>query len=466
MTTTTDRLATEGVGPRAAAGSGSGAGSGTGVLAAVSAAVESLAAGDASRCWQLFDGDVTGALGLVGTARQLLEAVEVALVREGVTRGLPDEAGRSPHDWVTLSEGVRAPQPDPREVARVLRVAGAGRRGVRPAVESVVEAFAAGDFSLASADQLVRFEGEVAPVADPEMLDADLRILLEAARDDRPGHDGGERRAGLTGRQLRAAIVRTGRMLRPERDLESEERQARAARGLYKSSGPAGLSTYRLVLDPEGAAIVDAAVAALSAPVPDADGAPDERTAAHRRADALLDVVGRGVSASTSEPGGPRTQLMVTLPWSTLREEIDQAGAAGGFGGGGSTRCPTQQGCGAGTTATGDVLSPGVVRRLACDADVVPVVLGGPGEVLELGRARRLFSVGQRRAIWLRDQGCTYPGCTIPAQWCDAHHVRWWSRGGATDVANAALLCQRHHTRVHQRDLTATVTSTGVTWHL
>lgn len=103
---------------------------------------------------------------------------------------------------------------------------------------------------------------------------------------------------------------------------------------------------------------------------------------------------------------------------------------------------------------------------MACDGGIVPVVLGGRGEPLELGRTARLFTPGQRRALWLRDGGCTWPGCTMPAPWCDAHHLRWWSRGGTTDLTNAALLCARHHTRVHQHDSAATIDSAGVTWHV
>ncbi len=102
---------------------------------------------------------------------------------------------------------------------------------------------------------------------------------------------------------------------------------------------------------------------------------------------------------------------------------------------------------------------------MACDAQIIPVVLGGDSEPLDLGRARRLFTRGQRLALTLRDKGCSYPGCSIPPTWCDAHHVTHWANGGPTDLSNAALLCPRHHTHVHDRDLTATVTTTGVTWH-
>ena len=121
---------------------------------------------------------------------------------------------------------------------------------------------------------------------------------------------------------------------------------------------------------------------------------------------------------------------------------------------------------GCGITATGEVLSAETVRRMACSAGILPLVLDGRGHPLDLGRTRRLFSPAQRLLLWRRDRHCTYPGCSIPATWCDAHHPTWWSRGGTTDLTNAALLCRRHHTLVHERGLTATIDDTGVTWHL
>ena len=99
----------------------------------------------------------------------------------------------------------------------------------------------------------------------------------------------------------------------------------------------------------------------------------------------------------------------------------------------------------------GSLLAPETVRRLACDAALIPVVLGGAGEVLDLGRTVRLFTPAQTKRLWLRDGGCSYPGCGMPPQWTDAHHLTHWADGGSSDLANAALLCQRHHTIVHTR---------------
>ena len=115
---------------------------------------------------------------------------------------------------------------------------------------------------------------------------------------------------------------------------------------------------------------------------------------------------------------------------------------------------------------SGLLLAPSVVRRLACDAAVIPALLGSEGEVVDLGRAVRLFTPGQLRRLWLRDGGCTFPGCTMPAHWCDGHHLVHWADGGATVLVNAALLCERHHTVVHQRRLCGTATPVGVLWDL
>lgn len=110
-----------------------------------------------------------------------------------------------------------------------------------------------------------------------------------------------------------------------------------------------------------------------------------------------------------------------------------------------------------GSRAAGTFLSPAQVRGLACDAEIIPTVLGSQSQILDQGRATRLFDPAQRRALWHRDRGCTYPGCSAPPTWTRAHHIRHWLDHGLSDLSNATLLCQRHHTLVHQRRLAATV---------
>ncbi len=201
-----------------------------------------------------------------------------------------------------------------------------------------------------------------------------------------------------------------------------------------------GLTAYRLVLDPESAATLEAAIGPLAAPAPNPEtGARDLRTAGQRRANALIEVCRRATTAGHHLCGGAKTTLFVTMGLTELRDAVGGAGTI------------------VGTPAAGVMLAPETVRRLACEADIVPTVLGTRSEVLDLGVTARLFTRAQTKMLWLRDGGCSFPGCSVPAHWCDAHHIVHWIDGGTTTVVNAALLCSRHHQIVHRDRLTAHV---------
>jgi hypothetical protein len=100
----------------------------------------------------------------------------------------------------------------------------------------------------------------------------------------------------------------------------------------------------------------------------------------------------------------------------------------------------------------GQTLTAGEIRRLACNAQIIPVVLGGDSEILDYGRARRLFSAAQNRALLRRDRRCRAEGCDIPGTWAEAHHWIWWERGGNSDLADGVLLCSHHHHCIHDED--------------
>ncbi|RKW69557.1 HNH endonuclease signature motif containing protein [Galactobacter caseinivorans] len=89
------------------------------------------------------------------------------------------------------------------------------------------------------------------------------------------------------------------------------------------------------------------------------------------------------------------------------------------------------------------------VMSMLCSADVQFMLTDEAGLPLKLGRARRHFSVHQRRALMVRDRHCKAPGCGAPPGWCEAHHVIPWNEGGPTDVDHAVLLCNFHHHEVH-----------------
>lgn len=130
--------------------------------------------------------------------------------------------------------------------------------------------------------------------------------------------------------------------------------------------------------------------------------------------------------------GGDATHVMVTIPYDLLLTEVGVATIDNETPGDGH-----------------DTITAAHARRLACNAQIIPAVLGKDSEILDLGRAARLFTKAQRRALALRDKTCRAEGCTIPGTCSEAHHLVPWSHGGETDLHNSVLLCSSHHHRAH-----------------
>lgn len=126
-------------------------------------------------------------------------------------------------------------------------------------------------------------------------------------------------------------------------------------------------------------------------------------------------------------PMPPHVMLAVTIDVKTLTGELENAGV----------------------TDHGQDIPAATCRRLACNAGIIPLVLNGDGVPLELGRTRRYFNRAQRRAIATRDKGCCNPGCSMPVNRTEAHHLDEWSAGGRTDVSRGCLLCVRCHVDHH-----------------
>jgi hypothetical protein len=87
---------------------------------------------------------------------------------------------------------------------------------------------------------------------------------------------------------------------------------------------------------------------------------------------------------------------------------------------------------------------------MACDAEIIPTVLGTAGQVLDVGRAHRLVTAALWTALIARDRHCAFPGCTRMPLACDAHHITHWADGGLTALSNLVMLCRHHHTLIHQ----------------
>ena len=109
------------------------------------------------------------------------------------------------------------------------------------------------------------------------------------------------------------------------------------------------------------------------------------------------------------------------------------------------------------TLGSGWSIGPQTARRLACDAKIIPLLLGGPSEPLDIGRLARSCPPALRRALVFRDGGCRYPGCDRPPEWTDAHHIMHWIDSGPTSLTNCVLLCRHHHVLVHEHGQTVTL---------
>jgi hypothetical protein len=104
-------------------------------------------------------------------------------------------------------------------------------------------------------------------------------------------------------------------------------------------------------------------------------------------------------------------------------------------------------------TEDGAVMPPEALQRLACDARIQVVAESDARDAIALGRTKREPSASMMRQLRHRDRGCRFPGCGSTA-FANAHHIVWWSRGGATDLDNLLLICGFHHRLVHEHGWT------------
>ena len=215
----------------------------------------------------------------------------------------------------------------------------------------------------------------------------------------------------------------------PDGHLADDTADTRMDFTIGRRNPSTGLTPVSGHLDDLSAAAVRTAIDALSAPTPAAAGVPDPRTAGCRAAHALAHLCGWFLThGDAPDTGGERHHLTVTMDYDALLGQVHSA-----------------------MLATGEPLSAAQARRLLCDSQIVPAVLGGASEMLDVGRSMRTASVAIRRALALRDRGCGWPGCDRPPGWCDAHHVNWWERDlGPTSAANMTLLCPYHHSEIHK----------------
>jgi hypothetical protein len=232
-------------------------------------------------------------------------------------------------------------------------------------------------------------------------------------------------------------------------------------RGLRTVVDSTGMLLLRAELDPAAGAVVRAALDLFGAPDPagsavdeagTAIAVPDIRSPGQRGADALTTIcrfalagsdghaagdadgtdAGGGTrshSGSGAGPGDERARILITVTPDQLASVPGAAPAT--------------------VAGTGEPVGPRLLARWACDSLLQRVLHAPDGAVLNMGRTVRTVTPAQRKALTVRDGGCAIPGCGAPPGWCQAHHVRFWSRGGSSDLDNLVLLCARHHSDIH-----------------
>jgi Domain of unknown function (DUF222)/HNH endonuclease len=353
-----------------------------------------------------------------GVAQQVA-AIQLALVRQVDSLGVAAAMGAtSTVAWLRDRHRISG--------ATASRLVKLARAVDADAGSPAAEALAAGQVNV---DQVQVITDAVAKLPAEHRTAGEEHLIAEAKTF-------GPRELGRLGQRIFEVVAPDEADKQALDELERAERRAWHDRGLWLTDIP-GTSKVRLTgwLDQEGAASVRAALDSLCAPRTmrrtgnDTDPA-DVRSPAQRRVDAFVEVC-RLASACGQLPdnGGDRPQVVVTIDYDRLRQQV-----------------------GAGTFDDGSHLSPAVARRLACDAGIIPAILGTTSQTLDLGRQSRLVTGPLRRALVLRDRGCTFPGCDRPPRWTDAHHIVHWSDGGLTDLGNLALLCGYHHRLVHHSE--------------
>jgi hypothetical protein len=241
--------------------------------------------------------------------------------------------------------------------------------------------------------------------------DAAEQILVELARQATPVEVG-------------RASVDVRERLGLDEDAEAERERRYGERHLTADRTFDGYLAGSYLLDAEAGSALLAALGAHSGKA----GPDDERTLAQRRADALAEICEVHLAADRlPDEQGERPRVVLVTDYDALRRQVAEQFAT--------------------LDGRWDV-SPATARRMLCDAEVLPAVLGGDGAVLDLGRTTKAWSTSQRRAVRLRDgDGCAFDRC--PHRWSRLHHADWWSHGGSTDLSNAVPLCRFHHWLVH-----------------
>ena len=373
-----------------------------------------------ARVHRLTGADLDAVLPLVDRLAAVAAAGRFTLTADAVDRGevASSQAG-STQQWVA----DRCPSLDARDAGLVAKAVreltdqtGPGQaQAMASAMTAARVAVREGRLSVSAGCVVASELRQLTPLLEPGAVDAVAAGLVAMGEVD-----------GTAGvRRVRPAMLARYGLGQRLQDLEDRHRGLTVLSCGHDIGG--GITEYRMRLNPEARAVVEAAINVLSKPAV-VDGERDPRTIDQRRGDALVQVCRRtvaltpaltatdpGAMLTAARPSGTKATVLVTIGMDDLKQRTRPGVLVGGVDG-------------------GTLLGPETVRRLSCDGTLIAAILDTGGQLLRLGRARRAFTSAQVRALWLRDRRCSFPGCHAPASWADAHHIRHWVDGGPTDL--------------------------------
>ena len=290
---------------------------------------------------------------------------------------------------------------------------------VTEAAPEMASALAAGDTTAAHVDALGR--GLKIAGAEREAFMAHLPELVEAS-------------TTMTASEFSHLVTETAKSVVTDDGLSTFERQKRET--FFKMRNEAdGCLSVSGKFDPISASILKSKIGRLvetmfhsgdrEVPV---DVMPWIEPNDHRQAQALIALVNGASETASDVPS--RAEIVVHVDLETLQHGLHTGGTC--------------------RTALGADLPVETVRRLACEAEILPVVLDGRSVPIDVGRSKRLATIHQRRALEAIHPTCAIPDCEVIFEHCNVHHIEYWENGGATDLNNMVPLCSRHHHAAHE----------------